>query len=737
MKLRPDHIATAIMRHRLVILAVIGVLTVCSILQVRKLGVYNELDIWVDASSDQYVNYRHFFDHFGQDESIIVLFRSDSLSTNRHLQLNYQFTDSLRAIAGVKDVVSLASIHIPSGVPVGPASVPLLPRSVSNPERIKDRIMHYRTIQDFLYSADFKTTSFTVFPETSSDSGEMIEQIQSLATRYLDALGAHVIIGVAPLKESLNALSIRESRRFLMVSGLIILIVSFVFFRRIREASLPLFIALITICWTLALMALAGIQFNVVMSVMPLVLLVIVIANAIHFITGQQAASAVCADKQEAVVRNFSNKFYKCLYSSLTTAVAFLSFTLSSLMPLKYFGVFSATGVMLSFVLCFLLLAIVYSYLPVAPKYNILNFESVLKRGWLSGFALRHKMTILALSVMIFLVSVVGITRIQVNTDQVSYYKKEHPIRLATEQAQQWMSGIVPFELVFKLDTSIFESCDAFLSNMRHFELALAEVQAVKSIQSLATLLDDFGSARGGGSMQSMLLQPSMIEKTGLSYFVSSDGMNVRTTIRTPWMREKEILVLLQQMEQIIEETLQSSGTQYYFTGAAVVFARMGNRLVKSQVKSFSFTFLVIFALFFMLHRKLRIALLCLLPNILPVAATLGLMGWLKIPLDVSTVLIASVSFGIAVDDTIHFVGTYMDGRKTLDLPTSVDRAFGAVGKPLVITTLLFVGGFLVMVFSSYRPLVFLGVFTSVNIVLALVSDLLVLPAMLMIGRRD
>jgi uncharacterized protein len=735
MSLHQEHIARVIIRHRWVVLAFLVLTTVAGVLQLRKLSANNELDIWLDSSSDEYANYKNFTDHFGKDETIILLFHSDSLSTNRHLQLNYLLTDSLRTISGVKNVISMAGMQVPTGMLIGPASVPLLPKSVSNPGSIRDRLMRYTSFEGFLFSDDFKTTSFTVIPDSFSDRREIIARVYSLAERCLMGQGEYVVLGVTPFKESLNALSFRESKRFLLVSGLLILLISYAFFRRIREACLPLLIATVTICWVLGLMAVTGSRFNVVMSAMPLVLLVVVIANAIHFISGQISISAVYADTREAVVQNFSNKFYKCLYSSLTTAVAFLSFTLSNILPLKQFGLLCALGVMLSFALCFLFLTVIYSFTAVSFHKTGQDFSFIPKRAGLSGFVERNKRTVFAVCVMVFLVSVSGMTRLHVNTDQISYFRKNHPIRLATEKAERWLSGVMPFELLAQSDTSLFESPGFFLSTMRRYELALEEIPAIRSRQSLVTLLDDFGRAGGSGSLQSLLLQPSMVEKTGLSHFVSADGKLVRATVKTPWLGDKESLALMQQMEQLLEETFQGSGMRFYFTGASVVFARMGDRLVSSQVRSFSFTFLVIFGLFLLLYRDVRIALLCLIPNVLPVAATLGLMGLLNIPLDVSTVLVASVSFGIAVDDTIHFVGTYQDFRKTSDVRTSIDSAFLAVGNPLIMNTLLFAGGFFVMVFSDYRPMAFLGVFVSVNVILALISDLVVLPAILLLRK--
>lgn len=730
-----EQIAASIIRYRVAILLILSVVTVASVFQFRKLSVYNDIEIWIDHSSDEYTNYKRFVNDFGKDESAILLYHSDSLSTNSHLQLNYLFTDSLKAIPGVSRVISLATIKVPSGSPVGPSTFPLLPKTTSHPERLKERLLRYQTYQDFLISEDFLTTSFVVIPEPSAVRRKMLEKVEAIAEQYLTEKGEYIIFGIMPLKESLNQLSYRESKKFLLISGMLILLICYAFFGRLRESVLPLVIAVITICWTIGLMAATGAGFNVVISAMPLILLVVVIANAIHLISGQLAAQKIYSNRKEAVVFSFANKFRKCLYASLTTATALLSFTLSDIVPLKQFGLFSAIGVMLSFALCFLLIPVIYSYIDIGPDKTDHRLGFLFRGLSLSDFLLKHKKKVYTASVLVLIMSAAGMTRLSVNTDQVEYFRKQHPVRVATEKAQEWFSGIVPFEVVLLPDTSIFESPASFLAGLQTLETKIDEIPEIRSRQSLVTIFEDFGFEGRQSGYAHLLLNPSNIESTGLSHFVSADGKSIRTTLKTAWMKDRESNLLIKRLEATAGEVFSGTGTGFFITGVAPIFAHLGDRLVKSQIRSFLFTFIVIFCLFLVLYKNVRLALLCMIPNILPVAATLGVMGFLNISLDVTTVLIASISFGIAVDDTIHFAGTFLECRRECDKSAAIDKAYLSVGKPLIINTLLFAGGFIIMVFSGYRPLAFLGVLVSANIVLALVYDLVVLPSILLLRR--
>ncbi|MCU0461850.1 MAG: MMPL family transporter [Bacteroidales bacterium] len=733
MKIKIENIARFIIRNRIYILILIFIITAVSLTQLKKLRVFNDLTIWIDRSSDEYSKYREFIRDFGNDESIILLYHSDSLSTNSHLKLNYQITDSLKAIKGVKNVISLSTIKIPSSSVAGPAMVPLLPKATSHPERLKNRLLSYRTYADFVISGDFKTTSFTIIPDSSSVKSDVLARVKGVAGNISGSNGEFVIYGIVPLKEELFKLSGKESKTFLLITIIILLLFNYLLFRRLRESILPLFIALLSICWTLGLMSALGISLNIVISVLPLILLVISIANTIHFISGQIVANEKLNNKNKAVIHNFCNIFVKCFYSSFTTAIALFAFTITSIIPLKHFGLFASIGVMLSFILTFVLLPVIYSYSEIKPGKSVFNSIPALRNHNYAEIISSNRKSIYLFSLVIFTLSVIGITKLRVNTDQVTYFKKDHPVRVASGKAEKWFSGVIPFELVFNLDTSILKYPETYFQQLYRFEDKLAELPEIKSWQSVITILDDYGMIKNKSlSLPGGIRQVSDKSASLLSRFVSEDGKSLRTTIKTSWINDKEELELMRKIETVMEEVFRGSGVKCHFTGSVPVFAHLSNRLVNSQVRSFIFTFIIIFCVFLILYKKIRIALLCLIPNILPVACTIGIMGFLKIPLDVATVLIASVSFGMAVDDTIHFVSTYKENLQVNNNITAINNTFSAIGKPIIATSLLLIGGFIVMIFSSYRPIAFMGVFISVNVLLALLYDIILLPSLLL-----
>ncbi|MBE0676845.1 MAG: MMPL family transporter [Bacteroidales bacterium] len=480
MKFPVENIARWIIARRIFVLIVVFTVTVLSIIEAGNIRINNNLEIWLERSSEEYSNYLDFTDDFGNDESIILLYHSDSLATNSHLKLNWLFTDSLRNISGVGNVISLATIKVPSSSLSGPSVLPMLPKSMSNPGRLKERLMRYRTYIDFLFSADFKTTSFVIIPDSVASRPAIIEKIESLANRYLHPAGEYVLFGVVPLKESLRTLSVNESGKFLAVTIFLLFFLSLLLFRRILLALLPLLIAILTIVWILGLMVATGTEMNIVTSILPIILVVISIANSIHFITGQIVSDRVISNRTQSVIHNFLSKYKKCFFSSVTTSVALFAFVFSDIIPLRQFGLFASIGVLLSFILTFAILPVIFSYF--GSKADISHVPTKLAGSARFAELINgNRKAIFFTSAFLLVFAVTGITRIDVNTEQVTYFRKNHKIRIASEKASEWFAGVLPFELVFEMDTSFFLSPGDNIGRMIEFENKLGGMASVKS----------------------------------------------------------------------------------------------------------------------------------------------------------------------------------------------------------------------------------------------------------------
>jgi predicted RND superfamily exporter protein len=433
----------------------------------------------------------------------------------------------------------------------------------------------------------------------------------------------------------------------------------------------------------------------------------------------------------EAVHGVLKHILRNCFFSAFTTAAALGVFSLSAITPLRHFGIFASIGVLIAFVVTFTLLPAIYTQAKIRPRPVRKRDPMTILFPSLWQFVQRHTRNIFALSLLILVLSIIGIARLQFNTDQETYLKKHHPVRVNNQKVGSWFDGFVPMELVFHIHEGFFSDPAKHLALFEKVERVLEHTPEIKSWQSPVQLFHDV-ALDNKALFRIEALDSSVLEQHQvLGHFLSKDGKTLRITVKTRWMSDNEILLLMNRVEKGMAEVLRKEQIDFHFTGAMPVFALMGRRLVDSQVQSVVGAFLLILGAFLVLYRNLRWALLSLIPNILPVAGTLGLMGFLNIPVDVVTVLITSVSFGIAIDDTIHFMSNYREQLSSGKPEDAILNTYQKIGKPLITTSFLLICGFIMLMFSSYRPLIFLGTFISLNILLALIYDLILLPAII------
>ncbi|HRZ42958.1 MAG TPA: MMPL family transporter [Bacteroidales bacterium] len=720
-----------LLKHKTLVIIVFALITAVSLWQMTKLRVNNELDIWIGRNGAEYDVYQEYIKQFGLDESIILLIRSDSIFTTRFLQGLRGFTDSLQTIPGVSEVTALTTVAIPVQSLAGVYEVPLVPDPPLNPEKVRLKAMKYRSLKDHLVSADGKTTAIEIQLHSTQQMDSVLKAVETLAERNRKGLGSIVPFGIVPVKSEINRLSTSEAALFFSLAILIMLTLTWLFFRRFLLALIPVAIALVTIVWVLGLMASCGVTLNILLSSMPLILLVISIAYSIHYISAASVLQNQTTDRRELAVSAFSAIFRNSLFSALTTMVAMLVFTITAITPLRHFGLFAGIGVALAFIITFSILPIVYAVwkMPVIPENHSMAWTRLF--GRLDRFTRQYRVFVFVACALLLVFAVFGISRLEVNTDQKTYLKRNNPLRIQTEQAEQWMSGIVPVELIIHLDAGLFSDFQHYNEEFRKIEEILGTNPDVQSWQSYRLLLDDFFPEEGA-LFSSFSLTPEMVQDNmALQRFISCDGKTVRITVKTGWKSDNQILEFVRNLEEQVHEVMATDQVSVQCTGAMPVFAMMGKRLVRSQILSIFGAFVLIFILFVFIYKNAGWSLLAMIPNVLPVAITLGVMGFLHISVDVATVLITSVSFGIAVDDTIHFTNTFRNLRRSLPAAEAVTRSFHHIGRPLVITSLLLMAGFLVLAFSDYRPLIFLGVFISLNLLLALLFDLILVPVLL------
>jgi hypothetical protein len=325
------------------------------------------------------------------------------------------------------------------------------------------------------------------------------------------------------------------------------------------------------------------------------------------------------------------------------------------------------------------------------------------------------------------LISLAGVFRLKVETDVYGFFKKSHEIRIAKEKTDSWFKGVLPFEVVFRNIPQ--DSVIVFAKKFISLDEKILNIDQVGTCLSIHDLFDYL-------SLDYTNSQRRLIPGNLYKVFYDPKEKLLRYTIKTKWINHQEVIQKVGQFKRTIQQALHISSESFYITGVSILFANLNNELVDNQIKSLLISLLVLMFLLMITFRSFFYLTVGIIPNILPVFNTLAIMGIIGIPLDVGTVLIAAVSLGVAIDDTIYFIHKF---RSLKNMPVSerILITYTSLFRQLLITSVVVCLGFIVMASSSYLPIIYLGIFVSTNIALAFIYDMIVLPVLLSMKNKN
>lgn len=544
-----------------------------------------------------------------------------------------------------------------------------------------------------------RNTLFNLTPITGaspSQLAEILDQVPPILHQY--QIDKYHLGGVWYLTTQLDRLSAKATSILFPVVLLVVSIV--VFFLCPSAFLLVLSCGLIPAVLLVGIMGLCGVKMNMVLLALPPLTLILGMAHAIHF-------SIKKWQPDDTAVSLFSRVAPPCTLSGLTTALGFASLLLSSYHPVQELGVWGAVGTLLS-------LAVTFMLVSVFLKPGKFSGKLVLP-AQTSLFLLRNKGKIFVILALAVLLAAVGIERLQKGSLILDFFTDTSEIRLNYQAIEDAGIGLTPIEV------------DFFHSPISRGDL---DVQ-LKELATLYPEITHFVLTMDNQFKQVVSLGAKML----IPSFVLPDQRVERLTLLIRTISSEETLSIADEIEDFFQS--HSSATEKpYVTGSVPLYSRGQKELFSSMLKSFGAAFLTISFFIGMLLRSLKMAIIAIVPNLLPVLFVVAIMGWIAIPLSVATITVASIIFGIVVDDTIHMLYGYQSQNKALSPRQRLDRVFQQVGSPIITTTLVTGTGFLAFLASPFIPLCHFGLLISLALWLALFCDLFVLPVLLMGGEK-
>jgi predicted RND superfamily exporter protein len=448
-----------------------------------------------------------------------------------------------------------------------------------------------------------------------------------------------------------------------------------------------------------------------------------------------------------------------CFLTCTTTSIGFLSLMVSDVTPVKNTGIFIAAGIMMSFFVCITLVPGILSLFPVLGSRTSGNVSEDEKlgdekpgnaevsgmSGFVGSFVKKNTLWIFVFSIIFVGFAIYGITRIKVESNIFESFPENSEISRSTAYIENNLMGLLPIEIAINaVDTGgIFQP--EVLDKMETLQDYLKELPEVTTSMSVADYVRKLNKLLGKDkSNNQAVTQQKAIDYVKLASLhgdsivkslYTSDNNEGRVSVRMKNVGSSRYQEIVSGIEQFIKSNVPVS-IGCTITGIVPLLMDMQGYLVESQIKTFTLAFILIFICITLLLKSLRIGMISMIPNLIPITVTLGVMGYLDIRLDVATIMIASVAIGISVDDTIHFLYRFKkEFRIDMNHYLAIKRTLSGVGRALVFTTVVATCGFLIFCLSSFKPIQYFGLLTGVTMVTALVADIFILPSCILLFK--
>lgn len=746
------------------------------------------LENFIDQNDPTRVAYDHFKAQFGREDLVLVAMAFQKSITLDDLATIRSFHHALETtIPFTEDVLSIVNARVVRG-----ADDTLLvedlsktwPKQHSDIPSFMNRITRHPLYRNQLISEDGKLVVFLItlssfsaeedladislgfdegdegysVPMTLSDKDQRqaIHAIQDLLEKTETHDLKIYLTGSPPMVTTVSDFMMADMPKVTGMAFLLIMGVLFLVFKRLSGVFLPLFIVALSILSTIATMAWVGVAFKVPTQILPSFLLAIGIADSIHIISMFFQYYKKSGDRSSAVAEALRHSGLAVLLTSITTAAGMLSFSLSDLIPISELGIFACIGVLFALFFSVVLLPILLHFLPI--KQPSLTQESWVKHAINQGLqklahsAQHYPKIIIGIAGLIGCWAILGMMQLHFAHDPLSWLPKDSHLSESTRVVDQTLNGSISAEIILKTPHS-----NGFLDpeNMTLLSTLKTETKDLKDpnvdigkVTSIEDLMREINQALHNNNpiyyqipeSKSLIAQELLLfENSGsddLNALIDNQYQTARMTLRVPWVDAVVLGDFVDRLSGQVEQTVDDKVT-FSMTGLIPVLVKTLRITMTSLTQSYLIAGLVITLLMVLLLGRLGLGLLSMIPNMFPILCCLGFMGWFGFPLDMVTILIGSIALGLVVDDTVHFLHNFRRYHSQSGQTSwAINESLRTVGVAIFVTTLALCAGFSVFMTSSFTNIFNFGLLLSLTMLMAILSDLLVLPAILVIISR-
>jgi predicted RND superfamily exporter protein len=558
------------------------------------------------------------------------------------------------------------------------------------------------------------------------------------------------------LEDRLNEEMQNDVKVFMGMAVGLILVVLYIVFRRISGVFLSLVVVALALGSTMGMMALLDVPLSLTTEILPPFLLAVGVCDAVHILAifYQQLGRGVT--REDAIAFSLRHCGLAVLMTSLTTAGGLMSFYAAEVAPISQLGFIAPLGVMLALVYSVVLLPALLAVVPLRPARAAPLTRNIPLQRLLHGcgvLAIRRPWPVAGVWALALLLSALGASRLRFSQDELLWFPEDEPIRQATALIDRDLKGVMSLEVVLDTGAENGLHSPALLRKIEKVYLANGSVKQgalfIGKTTSVIDILKETHQALNENrsrfyaipdSRQLVAQELLLFENSGsddLEELVDTQFRQARISMKVPWVDSMLYPAFLEKIETQFE-TLLGDGAQIRVTGLSALLSRMFSNLIVTMGRSYLLAFTIITPLMILLLGSFRRGFLSMVPNLAPVIAILGIMGWSNVPLDITSILVGGIIISLAVDDTIHFMhGFNRIYRETADPERAIHETLQTTGGAMLFTSVVLSAGFFIFVLGYMKNVSTFGALAGFATIMAFLADVTLAPALMILVTRN
>ena len=760
--------ARIILRNRVLILLGIALVTVLLATQWKHMRFSNSQANLLPDDHPTNLEYRDFLNQFGEEGNAIVLaIRDSSLFQPENFNRWNILSRQLEAFPEVEFVLSTENLQrlVKDSERQEFTLVPWQEGPVESRESLdsltRDLFQNLPFYEKVLFNKESKTLQTVVYMDkevvnTSVRKDFVLNELNNLISDFEQETGLDIRASGMPYIRTMNSQNIiDEIGVFIAAALLVTSLIFFFFFRSFRATLISVCVVVIGVMWAFGTLGLLQYEITVLTALIPPVIIVIGIPNCIFLINKYQQEVKKHGKKALSLLRVISKIGNATLMTNVTTASGFATFIITDSKLLSEFGIVASLNILGIFVLSLLIIPILYSFMPL-PKTKHLRH---LNKRWIDAFVnwmerivRHHRIAVYIVTIATLVASIIGIYQIDISGSPIEDMPKKTEFFRDIRFFESEFDGIMPVEVVIDsrrrngiLKPATLRRMDQlgnFIEETPELSRPISVVNLVKySKQAFYNGIPKYYQLPTSQESNFILDIARKSKDNGdlLRSFVDTTGQIARMTTYMRDMPTDRMEAIEEDLLQQIAKIFPEERYEVYLTGKALLFLKGTKYLVRNLVLSLSLAIFLIALLMAYLFRSFRMIVISLVPNLLPLLITAGVMGYVGVPIKPSTILVFSIAFGISVDDTIHFLAKYRQELATHHwrIRKSVYAALRETGVSMFYTSIVLFFGFSVFVISSFGGTVALGALVSATLLFAMLANLILLPSLLLSLERN